>query len=40
VAAENVGDQTTGGAVAQFPITTAFEFTEWPVEQSLGRCTG
>jgi uncharacterized protein YbjQ (UPF0145 family) len=28
------------GAVPEFPITTALEFTEWPVEQTLGMVYG
>ena len=27
-------------AQAQFPITTAFEFTEWPIQRSLGVVFG
>jgi uncharacterized protein YbjQ (UPF0145 family) len=28
------------GAVVEFPITTAFEFAEWPIEQDLGMVYG
>jgi uncharacterized protein YbjQ (UPF0145 family) len=28
------------GAAAQFPITTALEFPEWPVQRSLGMVFG
>lgn len=29
-----------GGTVAEFPITTALEFHEWPIEASLGIAYG
>ncbi|MDA8292037.1 MAG: YbjQ family protein [Actinomycetota bacterium] len=33
-------DRPAGGSVADFPITTALEFPEWPIDASLGMVYG
>lgn len=40
MAEENVGTLSAQGAMMQFPITTALEFTEWPTEETLGMVYG
>ncbi len=40
MATEDVGIQPVQGAMVQFPITTAFEFNEWPIEQTFGMVYG